>query len=748
MSTRTLLFENIPRGESVFNINTIGNTPGRPRNAYGASRVALQQLGRYGQTSGSPFGDRYPGTPICPYHMPRNLDRFNEPRLTLNKKNVGDVIQAKDINNLIDRIKLFEYVWEAEANNIYSYAGVSGTNRLAVSSIKLNKIINNTNGNHNNFTIVNPRIDGDPNSFVYVTIPKTPQFYSVDGLTEAEVEAKLINAMGSQIKTGTEFNNPCKHGFPEYLDDVFLPNSTDTVDKKYSILNGGFASLQGVKFIQESQNDQKYFNLLYTSGNNKDTFVTGTNGIKLRFKYNEPYIISYREDNQPTTKEKFIGFILYFLSVNIDNTTRIKTETVITYTDPIESIKNYAKTISGFTTGALTPINYTREINYNLKPTLTEVPSTSYLWSNVDSKLEFMAWFNTLTDTTITIPKQRVYGGAYEYWDGSNWIPIDGIFSITAITPHMKTYEEYITTTPPPPAPQVPVTTKYIRKVYGFTMDTAMHKPLETEVKVNWDINNDTFIYNPDNSIEFNQDFFTSGKTLMKLILSKDYFQHNGGLDFIIQPEDNLIGIYNESSTSMEYYNSNGASSNQITYRYNIGMDCPTGSVEENGSCKITNTITTSIIGSLVGETDDTYTIREDDITFRNNPYHLGTGKFPLIKPEDYTNIQSVLKKYLNNILNIASTGINNGSSDVITKNLINDFLNTEEAWGTAFDKNNPDTSFVGFRAQTGGLIKVEFYNILVEAYKLIINSCLCNADCACNVNCICNVNCGCNYSG
>ena len=52
---------------------------------------------------------------------------------------------------------------------------------------------------------------------------------------------------------------------------------------------------------------------------------------------------------------------------------------------------------------------------------------------------------------------------------------------------------------------------------------------------------------------------------------------------------------------------------------------------------------------------------------------------------------------------------------------------------------------FYNYQAQPQAIIKVGFYNTLVDAYKLI-NSCMCNCDCSCNSNCVCNTNCGCNY--
>jgi hypothetical protein len=125
-SLNTFLFEEVLVGPMVnkdsliYPVKGPGNTKGH-KNAEGGYKQIVYRKGRYGQTVGNILGDNLIGTPACPYHMPRNIKRFDEPHLYVAKKNVGDVIQASDINNLIDKIKLFQYAWEAEANNVYSY---------------------------------------------------------------------------------------------------------------------------------------------------------------------------------------------------------------------------------------------------------------------------------------------------------------------------------------------------------------------------------------------------------------------------------------------------------------------------------------------------------------------------------------------------------------------------------------------------------------------------------------------------
>lgn len=120
-------------------------------------------------------------------------------------------------------------------------------------------------------------------------------------------------------------------------------------------------------------------------------------------------------------------------------------------------------------------------------------------------------------------------------------------------------------------------------------------------------------------------------------------------------------------------------------------------------------------------------------------------GKHPTIQAKNFENIRNSLNDLIEALNLVARTTLG-GVPDNTTKSNIEDFKFSHVKNNSDFDPNDPDTSFYGYQAQKTAIIKVGFYNTLVDAYKLLINSCMCNCDCACNSNCFCNTNCGCNY--
>ena len=120
-------------------------------------------------------------------------------------------------------------------------------------------------------------------------------------------------------------------------------------------------------------------------------------------------------------------------------------------------------------------------------------------------------------------------------------------------------------------------------------------------------------------------------------------------------------------------------------------------------------------------------------------------GKHPIIQAKIFSNVQDSLSKLIEALNGIANTTFSN-LTDNVTKNDITDFKSIHAKYHSDFNPNDPDTNFYGYQANKTAIIKVGFYNTLVDAYKLLINSCMCNCDCKCNSNCVCNTNCGCNY--
>ena len=749
-STNTLRFENIARTDTVFNTyptqwNNINPTNIRnysvlrPKQAPAHLRTIKMMVGAYGQTEGNMAApDKYPDTPVCPYHMPRNTLRFLEPRLTINKKKIGDIIQVEDINDLINKINLFKYLWDMESSNLKGYSGVNTERRPPIDHSNLTKI---------------KATDGifKPANIFYndnLNIDKKPQFYSVSGQTQNEVLQKLINARDTQFETFTEYNNPSAHGFPLDLDEVRQSSSLPLYDT-HPVLNGGFSQIESVKYIQPFTNASIMntdYKLQYTSGIKKGQIVKDSYGNELFFHLNKPYIVSYRENNQSNTTEKYFGFIQYTLDVEVDASTSTKTETVISYVPPTKTIIDYRIIRNDIIVQSDKPIDKTIKIQYDVINTLKNVPaSRTEIWEYVDSKTNFIAWLNTLPMKLFTLPEQRINGTKYEYLDGTIWKEISGIYSVNYIRPYMRTYNVYTTTTPPNGG--APVTTTTVKKVYGFVLETELYDPLAGTVKINYDILNNTLLDKPDGSIEFDTRFFDQNGEIMEILIKNNQFQDNGAIsDYAVVQFSCLVGYWDDINQKTINFNYNGNIESPLKYYYSLGLKCPPGSVEDGGQCKIVTTVTTSVLSSLLLDTDQKIVIREPDYSYREDYSYKGTGLYPLINAKDYKSLRNVFNSYLTNILNLANTGINNGVTDTITRTEINRFYTGEISPGGAFDKQNPDTTFEGYHAYTEAIIKVNFYNILVDAYKLIINSCICNADCACNVNCICNTNCGCNY--
>ena len=455
----TFLFEEIAKGPLV-NKDSIKYPTKKHKNASGAYVRIAYRKGRYGQTEGRVLGDIKGHIPACPYHMPRNIKRFNEPHLHISKKVLGDIIEAKDINNLIDKIRLFKYAWEAEANNIYGYNAVTGYPNAKVDISKLT-YIESAGAPQPAFNIHDSKISGT----IQNQIPTVANIFSCGGSSLASVVSQLNTAVANKTKTFTSFGTVLHHGFPEFMDDL---NSYDN----HTLIHAGHSPIVGVKAIQymEAGKVSPNFKLQYLSGDKvadggtENGHVKGKDNQDMIFNYNTAYVISYLQDNQPNTQPKYYGFILYYLGNNIVN----------------------------------------------------------------------------------NLP--------------------------------------------------------------------------ETEI------------------------------------------------------------------------------------------------------------------------------VTEKDITYKKGIYFVGEKSYPQIKTADFKNIKNVLSKFITNIITLSQSQINNGTSDSETYQELSTFLSNQAAGSGTYDPEDPDTSFEGYDIRQNGLIKLNFYNILVDAYKLIINGCICNTDCACNLVCACNTNCGCNY--
>ena len=802
MSTlNTFLFEEIAAGPLV-NRDSVRYPTKKHKNASGAYVRIAYRKGRYGQTEGRVFGDILGHIPACPYHMPRNSARFNEPHLHISKKVLGDTIEAKDINNLIDKIRLFQYAWEAEANNIYGYNAVTGYPNSKVDISKLT-YIEAESAPQPTFTIHDTKKSG----IIQNQIPKVANIFSCGGSSLASVVSQLNTAVANKTKTFTSFGTVLHHGFPEFMDDL---NSYDN----HTLIHAGHSPIVGVKAIQymEGGKVSPNFKLQYLSGDKvadggtENGHVKGKDNQDMIFNYNTAYVISYLQDNQPNTQPKYYGFILYYLGNDIVNNlpeTEIVTETVVSpATYGISSFGTQAKELFGTdlkidTTKPIIPAATTQPINYDVAKTINNIQITdateSYavdslgdrFWTQMVPKVAYenyptykakvdavKAKFNALPNRVIKIPAQKVADGkCWRQLSNGTWVEQDAIYILhyleaTAEKKDLDFYDYGDTST-----------TEYTYEA-GFNIYAAKWSPSTGKVQWNDAAPFKTFRLIPDpvdlpplmnsmNFYEFDDAFFNDpiGFMIPKAFTGMTTADSSpSGFPFFI---DNFVTIEEsfysgEDGTSIKYTHFNELGVGAVTYDnpfvtswstvgqtryfYTVGQSCSDGSTPVNGQCSVTTTTVVTIANTIDTTAANIMTLTEKDITYKKGIYFVGEKSYPQIKTADFKNIKNVLSKFITNIIAFSQSPINNGVPDSETYQELSTFLSNQAASSGDYDPEDPDTSFEGYDIRQNSLIKLNFYNILVDAYKLIINGCICNADCACNLVCACNTNCGCNY--
>lgn len=799
-SLNTFLFEEVLVGPMVnkdsliYPVKGPGNTKGH-KNAEGGYKQIVYRKGRYGQTVGNILGDNLIGTPACPYHMPRNIKRFDEPHLHVAKKNIGDVIQASDINNLIDKIKLFQYAWEAEANNVYSYGGVNGYINAKVDISKLS-YIESSGSNQPAYTLHDSKISGATDNY----LPKIANFFCCDGVSQQNVVNKLNAAAANKTKTFVSFNNILPYGFPEYLDSM---NSTDT----HTMIHGGHANIIGIKAIQymDGTSVSPNFKLQYVDGA-VTGHVKGKDSNDMVFNYNTPYVISWLEDNQPSTLPKYFGFILYYLGNDIvDNLpdSELVTETITSSaTTGINSFGTMASALSGTEldidrTKTIIAAGTTAAINYDFAATINNIqlhdPEISYgntpgdtfwaLWlprSFTEGYGQYLTRVNAvkaqllaLPNRVVKIPAQKVVGNkCYRQATNGTWIEQDAIYIFEAMEITTKQTDAYEDS-------EGGFVLTYAR---GFNIHAGKWDPTSRTVTYNHAAPFGTFKTKPLPaviansslaSLWSNKPFYDYDDTMFNDLIAwmipktftssdnpssafgfpwfKDNFvmysttvhSEDGDTDYFTYFKENGVGATDFENTFIPSRSTTG----QANYFYTVGTACPDGSAPVNGVCTYTSTRLVTYANIIDTTTSpNLLKINESDITYKKGIYFVGEGTYPEIKTADFKNIKNVLNKYITNILTLSQTQINNGTSDSATFQELDTFLSTQMASADPYDADDPDTSFEGYQIASKGIIKLNFYNILVDAYKLIINGCICNSDCACNLVCACNTNCGCNY--
>lgn len=792
----TFLFEEVAAGPLV-NKDSVKYPTKKHKNASGKYIRIAYRKGRYGQTEGNVLGDVNGHIPACPYHMPRNSKRYNEPHLHIAKKAVGDIIEAKDINNLIDKIRLFQYAWEAEANNIYNYNAVTGYPNAKVDISKLT-YIEAESAPQPTFTIHDSKLSGT----IQNQIPKVANIFSCSGSSIASVVSQLNTAITNKTKTFTSFGTVLYHGFPEFMDDL---NNSDV----HTLIHAGHAPIVGVKAIQymEGGKVSPNFKLQYLSGIYEGSHVKGKDNNDMIFNYDTSYVISYLPDNQPNTQPKYYGFILYYSGNDIINNlpvTEIVTETVVSpATYGISSFGTQAKKLFGTelkidTTKSIIPAVTTRPINYDIAKTINNInimedasdtanaagdifwermiPKT---WSdgNYKSKVDAVkAMFNSLPNKIVKIPAQKIENNkCWRQLANGSWVEQDAIYILHYLeaTCEQKDLEliDWGDSS----------STNYTYAP-GFNIYAAKWSPATGIVRWNDGAPFKTFKIIPSPAglptymgslkfYDFDDAFFRDPIAFM---IPKTFTGMTGndespsGFPYFI---DNFVAyeetsVYDSESGSAQirytHFDENGvphetfdgygflsswSSVGQIRYFYTVGQSCSDGSTPVNGQCTVTTTSVVTIANTIDATASNIMTITEKDITYKKGIYFVGEKSYPQIKTADFKNIKNVLSKFLTNIITLSQSQINNGTSDSETYQELSTFLSNQAASSGNYDPEDPDTSFEGYDIRKDGLIKLNFYNILVDAYKLIINGCICNADCACNLVCACNTNCGCNYS-
>jgi len=792
----TFLFEEVAVGPLV-NKDSLKYPASGHKNASGGYIQIAYRKGRYGQTEGNILGDVNGHIPACPYHMPRNSKRFDEPHLHIAKKAVGDIIEAKDINNLIDKIRLFQYAWEAEANNVYNYNAVTGYPNAKVDISKLT-YIEAESAPQPTFTIHDSKLSGT----IQNQIPKVANIFSCSGSSIASVVSQLNTAVTNKTKTFVSFGTVLYHGFPEFMDDL---NNSNV----HTLIHAGHAPIVGVKAIQymESGKVSPNFKLQYLSGIYEGSHVKGKDNNDMIFNYDTAYVISYLPDNQPNTQPKYYGFILYYLGNDIVNNlpeTEIVTETVVSpATYGISSFGTQAKEFFGTdlkidTTKPIIPAATTQPINYDVAKTLSninitdttesfaaDVPGDKF-WAQMIPKTwmdsyyvykakvdAVKAKFNALPNKVIKIPAQKVADGkCWRQLTNGTWVEQDAIYILHYLEATAEKKDAVVNDS----GESSSIDYTYVA---GFNIYAAKWSP--TTKKVQW---NDaapfkTFKLIPDpaglpiwmgstNFYDFDDAFFNDpiGFMIPKAFTGITTADSSpSGFPFFI---DNFVAFeestYSEDGTSIIYthFNELGVGARtydnpfvtswstvgQVRHFYTVGQSCSDGSTPVNGQCTVTTTTVVTIANTIDTTASNIMTITEKDITYKKGIYFVGEKSYPQIKTADFKNIKNVLSKFLTNIITLSQSQINNGTSDSETYQELSTFLSNQAASSGTYDPEDPDTSFEGYDIRKDGLIKLNFYNILVDAYKLIINGCICNADCACNLVCACNTNCGCNYSG
>lgn len=626
-----------------------------------------RNMGRDGQVNDTPY-------PTCPYHMPINSTRFQDPRLYIPTKVAGDIIRAQDLNDLIDRMKILIKVWNAEQDDLKGY-GIRSKIRTRITHLYPNHIVRSVDAGNG--------------------IESAETFSIYEGslaVTTTSQSTVLTNNVTHPTVNGTiEFTTSFRYatkivGNGNKLDFYSFEKLT-YFDDPSAVYKGSLTftdtNIQGEVFLTHELSDETdTFSSTYW--NSYDTLILQPEGQRL-----DVYTrVAGFMDPVATGELLFDGASFSgphieqdckrFKIVASGTTMRLYSVTAI-------GSVTTSTTVAGVTTTTTTPV--------------------------VDNNKELLA--PNRLETLI---------GTYT---------ISGVTTTTASTINVTGASSVI---------EEP-------KDYGFYMIIGTD---EAGVRANVA----SALTNPagiTNQIHKN---FKIGDMLPyripeNLINNYDNTAHNhhGGVTDLlpIQVVNGLsLGTYNlrVPSTNALVCNNAGVPiefANNTAYIWSYRTPEPEGFIRYIGLASIE-------IPRMNWGSDATGTknkIDEYDWTYRVTHDKNYKAKYPIIKQVEWNKLRNTLRTYCDKVINLdlATLDVDNTG--------VSDFLAAQVGNGsTTTDLNDPDTAFDNYQAETKALVKVNFYNVLVEAYRVLVNSCLCNSDCSCNSNCLCNTNCGCNYSG
>lgn len=624
-----------------------------------------RNIGRDGQVNDAPY-------PTCPYHMPINSTRFQDPRLYIPTKVAGDIIRAQDLNDLIDRMKILIKVWNAEQDDLKGY-GIRSKIRTRITHLYPNHIVRSVDAGNG--------VESAENYSIY------EGSLAVTTTTQSTV---LTHTTTNPTATGTvEFTTSFKNatkivGNGNKL-DFYSYDKVSYFDEPAAVYKGSInftdTDIQGEVILSHEFSDvMDTFSSTYWDS--YDTLIIQPEGQRLDLYTRVAGVI----DIVSTGELLFDG--ASFSGPHIEQDCK-RFKIVASGT----TMRLYSVTAIGNVTTTTTVAGVT---------TTTTTPA-------VDNNKEL-----------LTPNRLETLIGTYT---------ISGVTTTTASTVNVTGASSVI---------EEP-------KDYGFYMIIGTD---EAGVRANVA----SALTNPagiTNQIHKN---FKIGDMLPyripeNLVNNYDNSAHNhhGGVTDLlpIQAVNGLsLGTYNLRVPSTNELVCNNAGvpiefANNTAYIWSYRTPEPEGFIRYIGLASIE-------IPRMYWGSDATGTknkINEYDWTYRVTHDKNYKAKYPIIKQVEWNKLRNTLRTYCDKVINLdlATLDVDNTG--------VSDFLAAQVGNGsTTTDLDDPDTAFDNYQAETKALVKVNFYNVLVEAYRVLVNSCLCNSDCSCNSNCLCNTNCGCNY--